>query len=34
MNGGVNQTGAIYSYVMPLVGGYDAKVNLLAAATR
>ena len=31
MNGGVNQTGAIYSYVMPLSGGYDANGNLLTA---
>jgi phage tail sheath gpL-like len=32
MNGGVNQTGALYSYVMPLAGGYDANGNLLTAS--
>ena len=31
MNGGANQSSALYSYVMPLVGGYDANGNLLTA---
>jgi RHS repeat-associated protein len=31
MNGGINQSSAIYSYVMPLAGGYDANGNLLTA---
>jgi len=31
MSGGANQIGAIYSYVMPLSGGYDANGNLLTA---
>ena len=32
MNGGVNQSSPIYSYVMPLAGGYDANGNLLTAS--
>ena len=31
MNGGVNQSSPIYSYVMPLAGGYDSNGNLLTA---
>ena len=32
MNGGVNQSSPIYSYGMPLAGGYDANGNLLTAS--
>ena len=32
MNGGVNQSSPIYSYVMPLAGGYDANGDLLTAS--